>query len=475
MFGWAAPLDPGFSFADLFSKEEQEAGIPGIALAQARAAGSWDDLGSRTRSDGISFWAASSVTLQRTPNEVPIGYRVLTCRLPEFTEFAEGVALNAELARLVAMGRVAANVSHDVKNILTAIRGFAGLLEPDLPVGGVAHHVWFELLKACDRGTTLTSNVLRLGAPESATDRVDLGQVVRESEAILSQVVPATVRFSISVEEDLPSVRGTVSDMEAVLMNLVVNARDAMEGPGSIHMSVARAVVASSEFPQVVLSVVDSGRGMTVEVRERVLERFFTTKGTTGGTGLGLAIVRETVHAAGGTIEIDSEPGRGTRVELAFPPVVTGGFPGRAEVHSRAKAGAGPALRQQPAVLVCCSREVVRDCAADFLRREGYSLMLADPHAAGDWQSGALGADVVVMDLVLRGTTGPKIMADLRARGSTARAIFLSAQEPGADLRVPSVDPVDRVLHGAFSPERMRALVGEIVREDSAGERRAVH
>jgi signal transduction histidine kinase len=475
MFGWAAPLAPGFSFAHLFSEEDRAAGLPDLALAQARAAGSWDDLGSRTGPDGISFWAASSVTLQRTPNGVPIGYRVVTCRLPELSGFAGGAGLDAEFTRLVAIGRVAANVSHDVKNILTAIRGFAGLLEPDLPVGGVAHHVWFELLKACDRGTTLTSNVLRLGAPESATDRVDLGEVVRESEAILSQVVPATVRFSISVEDDLPPVRGTVSDMEVVLMNLVVNARDAMEGPGSIHVSVARAVVASSEFPQVVLSVVDSGRGMSVEVRERVLERFFTTKGTTGGTGLGLAIVRETVHSAGGTIEIDSEPGRGTRVELAFPPVVIGGSPARTAARNRAEVGPRPTLHRQPAVLVCCSCDVVSDCTVDFLRREGYSLMLADPHSTGDWQSSCLAADVVVMDLVQPAATGPEIMADLRARGSTARAIFLSAPEQGLDVDVSSVDPVDRLLSGTFSPERMRALVSEIVRDDSTGDRRAVH
>jgi len=459
----------GFPFAELFTEDDRELGIPDLALAQAHAAGAWDDLGWRIGPDGAHFWAASSVTLQRTPNGVPIGFRVLTYSLPGLTDMSSGGDLDADLSRLISIGRVAADVSHDIRNILTAIRGFAGLLERDLPAGGAAHHVWFELLTACDRGMALTGSVLHLGDPERPSESVDLGEVVRGSEKILQQVIRGAIELSVAVDDDLPLVRGSTADLELALMNLVVNARDAIEGTGSIHVSVRREDAVSSDVPRVVLSVEDSGTGMTAEVKERVLERFFTTKGAAGGSGLGLAIVRDTVHSAGGTIDIDSSPGTGTSVHVAFPPAatlaVTRGRDAGAEVTS-----------ERPHVLVHSSCGGLRECLVGFLEREGHVVVVqADHDGPSAWHDQALSADLAVMDLVLPSSTGPAVMAEFRARGGTGSAIFLSDSESAAASEMERVDPADRVMYAPFSPNRFRELVGELLSHSAPELKLSVH
>lgn len=450
----------GVSFAKIFTKEDLDCGTPDRVLRQASATGTWDDVGWRVGGSGARFWAATSVTLVRTPNGVPIGHMVVTRDLTAF-EDARTATLDQSTARLVSLGRVAAAMSHDLSNILTAIRGFAGLLERDLPTSGGSHQVWHELIKACDRGADLASRTLGVGsAAEDASASVDLSTSLPDMHALLAHLLPSGITLTISVDHDLPPVRACRASFELAVMNLVVNARDAIDRRGTITISAAREQEGEAgRSGRIVVTVQDTGAGMSPAMQERVFERFFTTKHADGGTGLGLSIVREAVRAMGGSVEIESRAGRGTRVRILLATVDP-------ECGADVAYPAVGRRRLGPRVLVCCASEVLRGCVAEFLTRERFSLLPVGDGAAAERAWADVDGDVAatIIDLKMAGsTTGPGLMTTLRAGDAGPGAIFLADSASDAAELLDSLGPRDRVLMSPFSPEQLREAVREVL------------
>jgi signal transduction histidine kinase len=218
--------------------------------------------------------------------------------------------------KMEAVGRLAGGVAHDFNNLLAAMMGAAEVASMRLEAGEDARAQLEEIVDTGERGAELIRQLLAFSEERVARpERLELGEVVRGVGPMLMRLLGKGIALEVELDPAAPAVVGDRSQLERVLVNLAVNARDAMGGHGTLAISVGPAPGGA----QALLVVADDGSGMTEEVREQVFEPFFTTKELGQGTGLGLATVLGIVVQAGGTISVDSAPGEGTRFEIRWP------------------------------------------------------------------------------------------------------------------------------------------------------------
>lgn len=228
---------------------------------------------------------------------------------------AEGVLRGA--VNLATAGRVAAGVAHDFHNLLGVIVGNADLLRESLPPGDPQRETAETIARTAQAVAGVSRKVLAVGRPAAPQPvPFDVSVALRALDPILRRLVGKSVALGFDVAPELPLVRADATEFDRVVLNLVLNARDASTVGGSITVRAAVAEVEARRF--VALTVADTGCGMSAEVRKRMFELFFTTKGDRG-TGLGLATVRDAVEAAGGHVEVESEVGWGTQVRVYWP------------------------------------------------------------------------------------------------------------------------------------------------------------
>ncbi|MEC7521694.1 MAG: ATP-binding protein [Myxococcota bacterium] len=317
----------------------------------------------------------------------------------------------ARTDRLDSVGRLAGGMAHDFNNLLTAISATAELVEPDA-LEASARADMREIRELCLRGSQLTRQLLSFARPQAIeTTRFDLGALVDQLCPMLRRLVSERVRFEIETEPVW--IEASRCELERVLVNLVVNAQDAMPRGGMVRIGVRAAEHA-------VLSVSDTGEGMDAETQARIFDPFFTTKGD-AGTGLGLSIVHGLVNRMNGTIDVDSAPGRGTTFRVSLE---------RSE--ARASTPLPPPRPVEAAraerILVLEDQPEVRRTTCRLLRREGYDVVsAADADAAREMleQAGA-SIGLVVSDVVLPGQSGPELAWELRETRPDLRFVFVS-------------------------------------------------
>jgi two-component system, cell cycle sensor histidine kinase and response regulator CckA len=281
--------------------------------------------------DGATLWALLTVSALEADGET-----LALHTLKDITErkVAEEALVESQIQllhaqKMEAVGRLAGGVSHDVNNMLTAIKGFATLLRMDLPREDPLHAYVQEIEKAVDRSTSLTRQLLAFSRRQVLRPRVlDLDELIREMERMLRRVIGDDVEFRSTLAAGEARIQADSGQMEQILMNLVVNARDAVRRGGRILVSTTRCELRDAEFPGepgpvtgsfVRLSVEDTGCGMSRETCSRVFEPFFTTKPEGEGTGLGLSTVRGIVKQSGGYVSVASELGFGTTFTVYLP------------------------------------------------------------------------------------------------------------------------------------------------------------
>ncbi len=230
--------------------------------------------------------------------------------------------------KMEAVGTLAGGIAHDFNNILGAIIGYAEFLREDL-VAEQARADLNELLKAADRGKELIERILSFSRRQERVLRpLNLGEVVQEVAKLLKATLPVPIQISVAVHPEAPRVMADATSVHQVLMNLATNAAHAMPSGGRLDISVEPFYVRDSmardrpglvEGPYALLTATDTGHGMEWAVRERVFEPFFTTKPLGSGTGLGLTVVHGIMQDHGGAVDLESEPGQGTRVKCLFP------------------------------------------------------------------------------------------------------------------------------------------------------------
>ena len=227
--------------------------------------------------------------------------------------------------KMEAVGRLATGIAHDFNNIITVLLGYSDELIENVPEDSEWQHPAHEIRRAAERASGLTQQLLSFSRRQIGVPRaVELNLMVSNMEDLVRRLIGPEIRLEIMLAPDLASIHADATQIGQVLMNLVVNARDAMPGGGTLHIETSNVELGTDNLdvipgPHVMLLVRDSGVGMSAEVRKRLFEPFFTTKETGEGTGLGLSMVQAIVKQSSGYVTIDSTPGEGSTFRVYFP------------------------------------------------------------------------------------------------------------------------------------------------------------
>jgi two-component system, cell cycle sensor histidine kinase and response regulator CckA len=308
--------------------------------------------------------------------------------------------------RLESVGQLAGGIAHDFNNFLSVIRGYARFLTEAMDEEEPLRSDALEIEKAAERASRLTSQLLVFSRAEVVQRRVvDLAEVLGGLTSLLARTLGENVSFQTDVERPLLRVEADPTQMEQVLVNLVVNARDAMPAGGELRIELGNAPSALGGGDAVRLRVRDTGDGMTPDVVERAFEPFYTTKAKGEGTGLGLATVYGIVTQTGGTVEIQSAPGAGTTIEVLLPAT-------DAELPTRPGSDNGARGSERgETILVVEDEDAVRRLTCRILSREGYIVLQApDGHSAlTTWDEHPGEIDLLLTDVVMPGMSGREL------------------------------------------------------------------
>ncbi len=321
--------------------------------------------------------------------------------------------------RMEAVGRVAGGIAHDFNNMLTVIQAAAEALARDPVHDRVA---LYDIREAATKGASLTRQLLTFSRREiSQPRRTDVNRSIAELRPMLARVLGNGITVEAHLAPDAPSVLIDPGQLDQVLVNLAVNARDAMPDGGTFTVS-TEAREGSGEEPSIVaITVSDTGCGMDAATLAKAFEPFFTTKGEQG-TGLGLAVVHGVIHQAGGTVSCESAPGRGTTFRLLLPSAASGA----AEPASTSTLEVRRQLQSRRVVLID-DDPLVRRAVARTLERAGV-VVDALPSATdiADIAARLNDADALITDVVMPGVTGPDLVDELRRRQCQKPVIFIS-------------------------------------------------
>jgi PAS domain S-box-containing protein len=334
--------------------------------------------------------------------------------------------------KMEAVGRLAGGVAHDFNNLLTAVLGHAELALAAADPAGTVHADLERIHTAATKAAAVTGQLLTFSRKQKLDPRiVDLGGLVTEVAAMLHPMLGDDVRLELSLAPDLGLVRADPAQLEQVLMNLTMNARDAMPDGGSLTIEMANMDFAEAPLlteanlspgAYVMLEVSDTGIGMTPDVQARLFEPFFTTKGPTKGTGLGLAMVYGIVTQSGGQISVYSEPGAGSTFKI-YLPRVTAETGERLPVPTEARAAGGTET-----VLLAEDNEPVRVLAERILRSEGYAVLIAaHGYEALQLAQAHVGPiHLLLTDVMMPGMSGPRLAEELERDRPETAVLFMS-------------------------------------------------
>ena len=367
--------------------------------------------------------------------------------------------------KMDAIGQLAGGVAHDFNNVLSVILSYSSFLEEALEATDPRHEDAAEIRRAAERGSAITRQLLAVSRHSIAAPRsVLLHQVVKDFDPMLRRLAGERVRLTTRLET-VPAVIADPGQLEQVLMNLAVNARDAMPEGGRLTIETAvteldaerAAPLRIAAGPYVVVSVTDSGTGMDRETQARIFEPFFTTKETGKGTGLGLAIVHGIVAQAGGAISVYSELGHGTAVRVHLPVATR-------TVAAPDDARAPAPVRLPPlTILVVDDTRAVRAATARILVEAGCRVLEAasaeEARRIVVTHDGEI--DLVLIDVVLTDGRGDVLLGELRELRPGLKSVIMSGYPAGALTPHGGVPP--DLLAKPFSPAELRASVARVV------------
>jgi PAS domain S-box-containing protein len=322
----------GQHFSRFYTEEDRAAGGPATALRIAKLEGRFEKEGWRLRKDGSRFWAHVIIDPIRNAMGEVIGFAKITRDITERREAQQALDLAREALlqsqKLEAIGQLTGGIAHDFNNLLMAIIGSLELVRKRLPHDPRITPLIENAMQGAQRGSALTQRMLAFARKqELKMEPVALAGLVRGMTGLLQRSLGPSIQVETRFPRDLPAALSDSGQLENALLNLAVNARDAMPEGGVICIEASRREVAAGNqvgLPPgayVRLTVTDSGHGMDEDTLNRAMEPFFTTKGVGKGTGLGLAMVHGLAEQSGGRLTLKSAPGRGTTVEVWLPEV----------------------------------------------------------------------------------------------------------------------------------------------------------
>jgi len=397
----------------------------------------------------------------------PIGVEEMLKRVGEL--IAGHRRLEEELRqsqKMEAVGLLAGGIAHDFNNVLNVIIGYSKLLLQKLPEGERTYRQVSEICKAGERAAGLTQQLLAFSRKQVLQPRVvNFADTLREMDALVRRVIGEDVEVATKIHDDVARVKIDPSQVQQVILNLVVNARDAMPGGGKLTFELSNADLDASYArihniapgSYVMLAVSDNGCGMTPEVRQRAFEPFFTTKEVGSGTGLGLATVYGIIQQSGGHIWLYSEPGVGTTFKMFFPSVDAREIPAEA-AHEIAPRGT-------ETILVVEDDPAVRLLVEEILGSAGYRVLAAEdgPSAVSAAEQHGGEIDLLLTDVVLPKMGGKEVASRLTALRPGLKVLFMSGYTGHSAAHHGALDSDVHFLPKPFSPdalcEKVRAVL----------------
>lgn len=375
--------------------------------------------------------------------------------------------------KMEAIGRLAGGIAHDFNNLLTVIKGYAqlsllGLKGEDSLRGNLE-----EIERASERASSLTRQLLAFSRRQVMEMKVlDLNLILRDLEKMLWRIIGEDIELTTHLSEDLWRVRTDPGQIEQVILNLVVNARDAMPRGGRLTIETsnvkldeayARAHVAVKPGDYVMLSVSDTGCGMTPEVRERIFEPFFTTKERGKGTGLGLSVVYGIVKQSGGNIWVYSEPNQGTTFKIYLPAVKD------EEEEFRRVEVSGEVPRGSEGVLVVEDDDSVRELAVRFLEKQGYHPFEArqGEEALEIFKTHRDSIRLILVDVVMSKESGPELIKRLKEISQDFKVLYMSGYTDNAIVHHGVLDKGVEFIQKPFSFEGLLRKVREVLDKEA--------
>jgi two-component system cell cycle sensor histidine kinase/response regulator CckA len=347
--------------------------------------------------------------------------------------------------RIEAIGQLSAGIAHDFNNLLVGVLGYAGLARSELEQGSPVDGHLVEIEETARRAASLTKQLLAFGGRQTLLTRdIDLNAFVGETVAMLGRLLGAQIEIVTTLDPDLPALLADATQIQQVLLNLALNARDAMPGGGVLTIETAQVAVGSDGLAlsadlaagnYVALTVTDTGEGMSPEVKERIFEPFYTTKEVGEGTGLGLSSVYGIVKQSHGAIEVTSEAGKGATFRIYLPST---GAPVAEAAPSRTR------------ILMVEDSDIVRGVLMRVIGDGGYDVVAAeDPEVALALLASEAPFDLLLSDIVLPGMNGVDLAARIQELQPSIRVLFMSGYP-----REHRVDP-DRLLAKPFSNDEL--------------------
>jgi len=376
--------------------------------------------------------------------------------------------------KLEAVGQLAGGVAHDFNNLLAVIQSYGQFLAQDLPADDPKRQDVDQVLFAADAASALTRQLLAFSRQQvMKLEVLDPNTAIREVEKMLRRLIGEDIEYVAVLDPTVGRVKADAGQIQQILMNLVVNARDAMPNGGKLMIETTNCVlgedyerthagVVPGEY--VAISVTDTGTGMDAETQARIFEPFFTTKGIGKGTGLGLSTVYGIVQQSGGHVWVYSEVGRGTTFRIYLPLV---------EESTESKR---PVLRSDPVrgseiVLVVEDNEAVRTAICRILRRAGYRVLDAsDPNQAKQKCQQHEGViDLLVTDVVMPQMSGPELAQELTAMRPGMKVLFMSGYSGNAITRHGVLSEGVMFLQKPFTPASVTHAVREVLSAPQPG------
>ena len=364
--------------------------------------------------------------------------------------------------KMEAMGLLAGGVAHDLNNLLTVIVNCAVFLNDAIPEGDAKRHDVDQILGATDRAEALVSQLLELTRRKPTQARIiDLGEAATEMQKLLRRTLPSDIELGVEIAGPLWPVLADRGRIEQVLMNLAVNAKDAMQGGGRLTIALANksvekatGVLAAGDY--VSLTVTDTGSGIAPETIVRIFEPFFTTKAPGKGTGLGLATCYSIIHQAGGDIAVHSKLGEGTSFEILLPRAQ-----GVVASAPAAEAEAKPLPQGHETILLVDDDVAVATTLATVLQKKGYTVVTAEngEEALLRAQINPKPFDLVLSDIIMPRMNGRVLSKALREKYPRLKILLMSGYDDTPDTSVEAVDTIFK----PFRPNELLRRIREVL------------
>ena len=389
--------------------------------------------------------------------------------LPVESPVAAIRARRRQAHRLESIGQLAGGIAHDFNNLLAVIINYAAFITERLSPGHELRRDVEEIRRAAERGAELTRQLLLFSRREAVSDRlIDLSSVVDELSRLLERTIGEGVELRSELSPDLSPVRADPGQVEQVVVNLVVNARDAMPEGGLVTISTANveldaerpaALVALDPGSYVRLTVADNGSGMTKEVLARAFDPFYTMKPRGSGTGLGLATVYGIVAQAGGAIDVASEPGAGTTISLYLPAAERS-----ASDAAPADVSALPARTGGQTVLLVEDDAGVREVTRRILSTAGYAVIESERSYDALLLCANLDqpVDLLLTDVSMSGLSGIELAREARGLCPGMRILFMSGYaEPSIDADLADAQTIAKPFDASSLLQRVAAVLSD--------------